>query len=126
MPKWDPATTPHFTREEMQCRCGCGACEMDQKFMEGLEALRVAYGQSMVVKSGFRCPNHKDERQKAKPGAHAQGLAADIRCIDGGNRHRLVKLALMAGFQGVGVGRSFVHIDDGHAYAARPAIWTYS
>jgi uncharacterized protein YcbK (DUF882 family) len=122
---WNPDTTPNFTRAEMACKCGCGECEMRQDFMDMLQAFRTAYGRPLSVSSGFRCPNHPDEAKKAHRGSHAQGRAADIRCASGGIRHKLLTLAFEMGFSGIGVAKGFIHLDNGHDFQARPAVWTY-
>ena len=125
---------PHFSEEEMRCRCGCGRADMDREFMRALEMLREVVAFPMPVTSGFRCPAHDaavggSERKGAGP--HTTGKAADI-LVSGERAYRLVRAALELGFRGIGLkqrgpqeGR-FVHLDMlGKEEAARPRIWTY-
>ena len=115
---------PNFTREEFTCRCGCGRNEMRPEFLERLQALRSAYGKPMHITSGYRCPQHPVEAAKVHPGMHSTGLAADIG-ISGGEAVALLRLALDAGFRGVGVQQKgngrFLHVD----LRETPTIWSY-
>lgn len=129
----DDFVTPHFSRPELACQCGCGRMEMDPVFMDKLEALRIEYGQPMVVSSGFRCPMYNDEASTTgQSGPHVTGMAVDV-AVFGKNAHRLLTLALQHGFTGVGVsqkggqGSRFLHLD---AIAPgpgrpRPFVWSY-
>jgi zinc D-Ala-D-Ala carboxypeptidase len=120
----DWAAFKHFSPSEFACKCGCGRADMRPGFMGRLQALRLAYGKPMIVTSGFRCPNHPVEKAKAAPGAHAQGIAADIG-VSGADALLLLRLALEANFQGIGVQQKgsgrFIHLDT----REQPAIWSY-
>ena len=115
---------PNFKREEFTCRCGCGRNEMRPEFLERLQALRSVYGKPMAVTSGYRCPQHPKEAAKAQPGMHTTGLAADIG-ISGAEAVTLLRLALEAGFKGIGINQTgdgrFLHFD----LRAIPSIWSY-
>lgn len=120
-------TAEHFTRQEMACKCGhCdGRAEMEQEFMDRLDMLRKVLG-PLTITSGFRCPNHPSEARKSTPGSHAYGIAADIAVSGGKKRHETIVAALDLGFEGIGVAKTFVHVDLGHPSAGRPAVWTYT
>jgi zinc D-Ala-D-Ala carboxypeptidase len=75
---------------------------MNPEFMAKLQQLRTVYNAPMKVTSGYRCPQHPIEAKKASPGAHASGQAADIG-IQGSDAHTLLRMALEAGFTGIGV-----------------------
>lgn len=114
----------YFTQAEFKCK-HCGKCEMDQAFLDKINKLREEYGQSLVVTSGYRCPEHPAERIKVgKSGMHTTGKAADF-AVEGANAQRLLMLALQHGFTGVGVqqkgGGRFIHLDTRDT----PALWSY-
>jgi uncharacterized protein YcbK (DUF882 family) len=115
---------PNFKRDEFTCRCGCGRNEMKPEFLERLQALRSVYGKPLHITSGYRCPQHPVEAAKAQPGMHATGLAADIG-ISGSEAVALLRLALDAGFRGVGVQQKgngrFIHVDLREV----PTVWSY-
>ena len=114
----------HFQRGEFACKCGCGRCEMQSEFMNRLQALRMIWGKPMLITSGYRCPDHPKEKNKAQPGTHNQGIAADIG-ISGADALSLLRLALDANFTGIGINQKgsgrFIHLD----IREHPAIWSY-
>ena len=127
-PSW-----PHFSHEELTCHCGCGRRDMSPDFMESLVKLRRELAVPMPLSSAFRCPDHPLEINKEKQGSHAAGVAVDVQ-LYGADAWRLVALAAMAGFTGIGVAQNgplntrFIHLDrlprglPGHP---RPTIWSY-
>ena len=71
--------TPHFSKSEMACRCGCGNHEMDSEFMRMLQTLRDEMQGPLKVTSGFRCVNHNQMVSTTGiNGPHTQARAADI------------------------------------------------
>ena len=64
----------------------------------------------------------RQSASKEKGGTHTQGIAADIAVSDGVQRMTIVKEALEMGFGGIGVARTFVHVD---MRATTPVMWTY-
>jgi len=109
----------NFSKGEFDCK-ETGENQMQPRFMAKLQRLRIKYGKPMKITSGYRSENHSIERRKLAPGTHAQGIACDIYAT-GPDKYRLVKMAIEMGFNGIGVGKSFIHIDT----ADRKAIWGY-
>lgn len=126
MLNWDDY--PNFSESEFTCSC-CGKTGVKKSFMDKLQALRTAYGKSMTVTSGYRCPEHPIEAKKQKPGSHASGYASDIHCT-GQTAHKIMKLAFEMGFTGIGVNMKgaaknrFIHLDTIQS-APRPNVWSY-
>jgi uncharacterized protein YcbK (DUF882 family) len=50
------------------------------------------------------------------------GIAADIKVASGAQRMILVKNALSLNFSGVGVAKSFIHVDT---RKTKPVLWSY-
>lgn len=131
---WDPQNTPNFAEHEMRCKCGCGKSDMDAHFMSRLQRLRNVFDKPMSIVSGYRCPKHNARvSSTGATGPHTTGKAVDI-AISGNDAHRLLKLALMEGFNGIGVaqkgphGSRFLHLDglsDGEGGSPRPWVWSY-
>ena len=126
-PDWD--NYANFFRPEFACS-HCGRAEMQEVFMDNLQALRDEYGKGMTITSGFRCAQHPIEANKSKPGAHTTGMAADI-AVQGKDAYELLALAFEHGFSGIGVqqkgDKRFIHLDllaeaDGYP---RPWVWSY-
>jgi uncharacterized protein YcbK (DUF882 family) len=121
---WDDY--PNFEESEFKCS-HCGTVDMQPEFLEKLQALRSEYGVPMKITSGYRCPKHPVEAVKAAPGAHTKGCAADI-AVQGTDAYKLLRLALAAGFTGVGVqqrgNKRFIHLDTLND-PPRPNVWSY-
>ena len=117
----------YFNEEEFACKY-TGENEIKYKFIERLDELREACGFPFVITSGYRHKTHPVEARKAKPGTgtHAQGIAADIKVDNGLQRFKIVQEAIRLGFTGIGVARSFVHVDIRDANDTTPFVmWTY-
>ena len=110
-----------FKLSEFDCQ-HTGKNEMDPRFVQRLDILRTKCAFPFKITSGYRDPSHPEEAKKAKPGTHAQGIAADIKITNGADRFKLVQQALLLGFTGIGVAKTFVHVD---LRDTTPVIWTY-
>ena len=112
----------YFKLAEFNCQV-TGDNKMEPEFLEKLDLLRAGCGFPFVIVSGYRHPlEHPIEATKGVPGTHAQGIAADIQVTSGAQRYLIVKQALALGFTGIGVSKTFVHVDT---RGTRPAMWTY-
>ena len=121
---------PNFTEAEMCCKCGCGRADMDEGFMDRLQAMRTEAGIPFQVNSGYRCPDYNDRiSTTGRNGPHPTGHAVDLGC-SGGRAHEVQRLAHKHGMTGIGSkqhgpheGR-FLHLDDLKT-PPRPNIWGY-
>lgn len=119
------ATTTNFnpsTDTGLVCSCGCGRYEVVQEALDQLQKVRESAGRPLTVTSGYRCENHDSERNKKTPGQHNKGVAFDVAVSGGAQRLEIIKLGLLHGATGIGVAKSFVHLDwrDG-----APMAWSY-
>lgn len=116
----------NFTPDELRCR-HTGALMLRPAFLDRLQALRTAFRRPMIITSGYRHPTHPAEARKARPGSHALASAVDV-AVSGRDAHELLKLAMAHGFTGIGVAKTFLHLDDcGPEYhAPRPNLWPYA
>lgn len=127
----DFAVTKHFSRNELKCKCGCDRMEIPQPFLDKLEDLRNAFDKPMIITSGYRCPRHNaDVSETGDAGPHTVG-AVDI-AVSGADAHKLLQLAFLVGFTGVGIKQKgpfaarFIHLDDMPPTThPRPRVWTY-
>ena len=72
---WD--NYPNFSPEEFACQ-HCGENGISELLLEKLQLLRTKLGFPFKITSGYRCKDHPLEKKKVNPGAHRDGLAADI------------------------------------------------
>lgn len=120
---------PSFTEDEFRCKHS-KLIDMDVGFMRRLQNLRMAYGRPMKITSGYRDKSHPIEAKKETPGAHSTGHACDV-AVRGYDALRLVQLAIVHGFTGIGVQQKgdvrFIHLDDlkDSDGFTRPTIWSY-
>ena len=113
----------YFTLEEFACQ-ETGECFMKEEFIHALDALRHECGFPFKITSGYRSKNHSLEAKKpGGPGQHSAGIAADIAVSGGAQRFIIVAKALELGMSGIGIAKSFVHVD---IRQTTPVIWTYS
>ncbi len=123
---YDQSRWPNFSVAEMKCKA-TGELEMDENFMDKLQALRLKYGKAMHVTSGYRSKQHPNEINKAKGGWHTLGMAVDIRCHSD-VAWDIVAEAMRLGFHGIGVSQKnglprFIHL-DGRPFEQR-ALYSY-
>lgn len=113
--------TPHFSRDELSCRCGCGLAQFQSGFLDKLEELRVAYGKPMQINSACRCAKHNARVSplaprrslhigdaETRPG-HKGAMAVDV-AVSGADKGELVAEAWRRGWS-VGWNKAFVHLD---------------
>lgn len=117
-----------FAGVELRCKCPrCRKVLMNhckQFAVNRLQMLRELAGRPLVIKSAFRCELHEEEAGKDKPGQHYEGVAFDIKVSNGWERMQIVQLALRLGATGIGVAKTFVHID--FRETDYPVMWRYS
>lgn len=118
---------PNFTEAELRCS-HTGECVVDPRLLDCLQELRDAVGTALVVSSGYRHPTHPEEAKKEQPGAHALGLAVDLR-TGSHLAYRILTYAPSLGFTGIGVSQRqgaprFVHLDIWQE-PPRPNVWSY-
>ena len=111
----------YFKIQEFDCQ-ETGNNQMDPVFLARLDELRGRCGFPFKITSGYRDPEHSIEKKKAKPGTHAQGIAADIAVTNGADRYKLISTAMDMGFAGIGIADTFIHVD---ARETTPVVWSY-
>ena len=111
--------TKNFSVAEMQCKCGCGICEIDPQFLVMLQFARDYYGKPMSISSGCRCHKHNKKVGGVADSEHTiqedgYSHAADILYQDDRELYHIVKSLMMAGFTRIGINRKkkFVHADN--------------
>lgn len=117
----DKLISKDFKESEFTCRCGCGESEMDPEFIFMLQKLRDLYQKPITIVSGRRCKKHNKEVGGVDGSAHLTGIGADIKALTGEEKYDLCKLAFLVGFSGVGIGKTFVHVDT----KRNRRVWTY-
>ena len=115
----------HFKREEFECKCGCGLNIMNVGTLLMLDRARGTAGVPFVINSGCRCDNHNRKIGGVKDSPHLFGFAADIKCTDSRSRWLIVESLMEAGFNRIGIGETFIHVDNMKDRKTPRLIWTY-
>ena len=99
-----------FTKDEFKCKC-CGQTFVSEELIHFLDQARSISGIPYVIQSGYRCPGHNSEVGSKQTSSHVKGLAVDIQAINSQERFLILFGLLMAGFNRVGIGSTFIHAD---------------
>jgi uncharacterized protein YcbK (DUF882 family) len=99
-----------FSDKELACSC-CQKNGMNDDFMVRLVGLRKAWGKPMILNSAYRCEKHNKDVGGHPSSYHLAGRAVDVR-VKKDDQKAFIKLARSLGFNGIGVGATFIHIDN--------------
>lgn len=113
----------NFYRYEFTCQCGCGFCNVDPKLISMLQEMRDQVG-PIYVNSGCRCKKHNKNEGGKSNSAHMVGKAVDIACSNSMQRCELLVAAFMAGFDRIGLAKTFIHLDIDETKPPKVA-WLY-
>lgn len=118
-------TAKYFKESEFKaCSPSCSLQDMKQHTIEKLDAAREMAGIPFILNSAYRSPQWDKERGRTGTGAHTTGCAVDIRCNSNANRMKIVLALLAVGFRRIGVGKTYIHVDDDPAQAQN-VMWHY-
>lgn len=110
----------NFSEDEMKCPC-CGVLPKPE-LVQKLQVLRERLGRSLSVNSAMRCEAYNTKIGGASKSQHINGVAVDIRALTGIEKYQIVDEALRAGFHGIGIADTFIHLD---LRTAPGVIFTY-
>lgn len=97
---------------------------MDLDFVLRLDRMRELLKMPLVIESGYRTAAHNARVGGKKDSAHLLGWAADIRAIASETRFKIVNCALDLGFRRIGIGPSWVHLDE-DTTKPKNLLWLY-
>ena len=115
--------TRNFSDDEFRCPC-CGRQEMDMDFVNGLQDARDIADIPFHINSGWRCKKRNKAVGGVENSSHLTGHAADIQAADSHTRFVIVSALIEAGFKRIGVGKTFIHVDD-DVSKAQSVMWLY-
>lgn len=85
---------------------------MDLDFIMKLTAARKLAAVPFKINSGFRSPKHNKKVGGKTSSSHLKGLAADISCKDDSLRATIIAALIVAGFNRIGIDKTFIHVDS--------------
>lgn len=104
---------PHFSPRELACK-GDGMLMIHPDSLDTLERFRALLGRPIVLNSAYRSPAYNARVGGAPTSQHMHARAFDVR-LQGDNGRDLERLAIDAGFRGIGryPELGFIHMDTG-------------
>lgn len=103
----------YFSEDEFRrCIPKCEKTDMDPDFMKRLNRARRAAGIPFILNSAYRTAEHEKLMNRTGNSMHTKGRAVDIRCLDSNSRAVIVAALLRAGFHGIGIANTYIHVDD--------------
>lgn len=98
--------------EFAKCDPPCSIEQMDADFLKILDNIRECAGIPMVINCAYRSKEHDLKKGRSGNSAHTRGLAVDVRCTTSANRYKIVAACLDNHITRIGIGKTFVHIDN--------------
>lgn len=108
--------------EFLRASPSCHLEDMNMRFMHRLDKLRELCNFPLVVNSAYRSRDYELSKKRSGTSWHCKGRAIDIRCDDSWKRYMIVRNAIKLGFNGIGIGKNYIHLDDRDV---SPCIWHY-
>lgn len=116
-------TWKYFKLTEKTGSLGHTVADLDTKLVDMLDELRGICGFPFRITSGYRTVAENAKVGGKPNSAHIKRLAVDIACTDSKKRIKIVGEAYKMGFIGIGIDKSFVHLDIDSSENRR--IWLY-
>lgn len=111
----------HFTRDEFGHADGVVP---DWDLVMRLEQAREIAGIPFVITSGLRSDEHNARVGGSPSSAHLTGNAVDIKCESSRHRMIMVDALIQAGFDRIGIGADFIHVDNDRS-KPHNVMWLY-
>ena len=120
---WD--NIKHFDRAEFDSAdLFKSGNNMQPEFIYKLDVARGFSNSPFTINSGYRTPEHNKKVGGVPGSSHVTGWAADISATDGSKRFEIINALLLAGFNRIGVAKTFIHVDC-QPDKPQNVIWTY-
>lgn len=97
---------------------------MDEGFLALLDRIREAAGIPIVLNSAYRSREYELAHGRSGSSAHTRGQAVDIRCHTSANRFRIIRAAIGWGVTRIGIGKTFIHLDN-DGTLPQGVMWDY-
>lgn len=100
-------------------------CLLDFDTLRKLNLAREIAGIPFVLTCSYRSSWYDKTKGRSGEGAHTLGRAYDIRCTSDSHRFKIVSAALQAGFNRIGIAKTFIHLDDSPKHKQN-VVWLYN
>lgn len=104
---------PYFKSAEFDSTDDLGSGKkMNKDFIDKLTIARRLALLPFIIISGFRTIEHNKKVKGVQNSSHLKGLACDIKYKNSRECYVIIKALIDAGFTRIGIGKSFIHVDD--------------
>lgn len=100
----------NFKLREFACKDGSNLVKLDSELLDKLQKLRTRINKPIIITSGYRTPEHNKKVGGASNSQHLYGKAVDIK-VNGMTPSQLKVHAEKIGFKGIGLYKTFLHVD---------------
>lgn len=115
----------YFSEKEFnRCVPSCSMSDMDNDFLLLLDKVREDAGVPFILNCAYRSEEWDKSKGRSGKSAHTKGKAVDIKCNTSANAYKIVNAALKNGIKRIGIGRTFIHIDNDDTLP-QGVIWNY-
>ena len=97
--------------------------DLSDELLDRLEVVRSLCGFLLIVNSAYRSFDYELSKGRTGSSSHCKHIAVDIAVQSGEKRLKIVQNALRAGFQRIGIAKTFVHLDLDEGKPS--SIWLY-
>lgn len=106
------------------CNPSCELEDMNPNFMKKLDNARHLCKTPFRPTSAFRSQIWELEHGRNGNSSHTKGCAIDLEVKTSAERFDIVNALLMTGFNRIGIGENFIHVDDDKS-KVQNVIWDY-
>lgn len=115
----------YFSEKEFnRCNPSCSERDMNNGFLTLLDKVRETAQIPLVLNCAYRSKDYDKSKGRSGNSAHTKGKGVDIRCNTSANRYKIVKAAIECGITRIGIGKTFVHLDNDDTLP-QGVIWDY-
>jgi len=95
---------------------------MNPDVLDRLDMARVYGNVKFKINSAIRCNQHNKDVAGTEGSAHLSGFAVDIATPDSHARYQVLYGLIKAGFNRLGIYKTFIHADD-DPYKTANVVW---
>lgn len=100
----------NFKLREFECKDGSNTTKIDSNLLNKLQLLRDTINKPILINSAYRSQNYNKKVGGSPRSQHMLGKAVDIK-VNGLTPTEVAKKAEETGFNGIGIYKTFVHLD---------------
>lgn len=117
--------TDYFPDSDFEkCDPPCNKDQMNGEFLDLLNQAREISAIPFIPTSAFRSIEHELAKGRDGTSSHTKGVAIDLKVVTSRQRYIIVNALLKVGFNRIGIGEGFIHVDN-DMDKDQAVIWEY-